>query len=212
MLYQSLTPVWCRQVSCQYLVFNHPVLSLQGGHVLTPLPAATSLKPGSAVSDNISFNTSFLTLLTVLNTPVYFLSWVSLPQIMLMREGQTSECEKRSISVLNLFSLHSFPFGRSMCRLWSWSWWESDAEAMRELFNERKPLSHIESTFHISDLSFLRGRADNPQRTWRGAAGRGWGLSRKLQFNSTQLYSSLEGLRCAAARHTDQQIHTVGWR
>ncbi|KAI3374757.1 hypothetical protein L3Q82_021315, partial [Scortum barcoo] len=35
-----------------------------GGHVLTPLPAAVPLKPGSAVSDNISFNTSY-------NTPTF---------------------------------------------------------------------------------------------------------------------------------------------
>ena len=32
--------------------FNSPVF--QGGHVLTPLPAATPLKPGSAVSDTNS--------------------------------------------------------------------------------------------------------------------------------------------------------------
>lgn len=30
-------------------------ISVQGGHVLTPLPAATPLKPGSAVSDNIYY-------------------------------------------------------------------------------------------------------------------------------------------------------------
>ena len=33
------------------LVSNLTALSFQGGHVLTPLPAATPLKPGSAVSD-----------------------------------------------------------------------------------------------------------------------------------------------------------------
>lgn len=31
-------------------------VTLQGGHVLTPLPAATPLKPGSAVSSNLSPN------------------------------------------------------------------------------------------------------------------------------------------------------------
>ena len=48
--------------SLHVLTVTFSFMSLQGGHVLTPLPAATPLKPGSAVSENISFSTDLLTL------------------------------------------------------------------------------------------------------------------------------------------------------
>lgn len=37
---------------CYKISISHCFVAFQGGHVLTPLPAATPMKPGSAVSTN----------------------------------------------------------------------------------------------------------------------------------------------------------------